>query len=149
MLEIYYFIFACPKIINKNFKKDVLNNGGGGVAWWSDHKTDITCPDSLIYKYINDIDGTNNYLKNTTYVPTGWESKIATYEWKYGDITSIGDYDGPTIFAIEDDWTDTIPAKIGLMYIHDYFYAYASGGAPGSASNAAAAWIYIQEEGTM
>jgi len=42
-------------------------------------------------------------------------------------------------------FTNTVSAKIGLMYIHDYYYAYASGGAPGSYSNAKTAWIHMSK----
>ncbi|MBQ7031932.1 MAG: hypothetical protein IJN13_06200 [Bacilli bacterium] len=129
----------------KLIKKEALNTG---VQWWSDYTTDVTWPNSLIYKHINDTENTNNYLNNTTYVPTGWESKIATTSWKYGDTTDGNNYDGPTKYAIEDSWTDTTPAKIGLMYIHDYYYAYASGGAPGNYSNAVTAWIHLSKNDT-
>ncbi|MBQ7030879.1 MAG: hypothetical protein IJN13_00710 [Bacilli bacterium] len=129
----------------KLIKKEALNST---VQWWSDYTTDVTWPNSLIYKHINDTENTNNYLKNTTYVPTGWESKIATTSWKYGDSTNSGNYDGPTIYATENAWTDTEPAKIGLWYLSDYYYAYASGGAPGSSSNAVTAWIHLSKNDT-
>ncbi|MBQ7031636.1 MAG: hypothetical protein IJN13_04630 [Bacilli bacterium] len=120
----------------KLIKKEILNTS---VAWWSDDTTDVIWPNSLIYIALNG----NDYLLNNTYVPTGWESKIATTTWKYGDATSNGGYDGPTIYAIEDSWANTISAKIGLMYIHDYYYAYASGGSPENPSNAKTAWIHL------
>ncbi|MBQ7030902.1 MAG: hypothetical protein IJN13_00835 [Bacilli bacterium] len=120
----------------KLIKKEALNTV---VKWWSASKVDIQWPDSLIKSAIN----SSSFLTNKTYVPTGWESKIATYDWKYGDTTSYGNYNGPTIYTIENAWTTSVNAKIGLMYIHDYYYAYASGGAPGSYSNAKTAWIFL------
>jgi len=122
----------------KLIKKEALNST---VKWWSDYTTDVTWPNSLIYTTING----NDYLLNETYVPTGWESKIVTYDWKYGDTTSNGSYKGATIYATENAWTPTVSAKIGLMYIHDYYYAYASGGLPGSYSNAKTAWIHLSK----
>ena len=121
----------------KLIKKEVLN---GGIQWFNNNKTDITWPNSLIYSAING----SSFLTNTTYVPTEWGSKIATYSWKYG-TKEDGSKDGPTIFAIENAWTTTVSAKIGLMYTHDYYYAYASGGAPGSNSNAKTAWIHLSK----
>ena len=125
----------------KLIKKEALNST---VQWWSDYTTDVTWPNSLIYTTLNG----NDFLLNETYVPTGWENKIATTTWKYGDTTKSGSYDGPTIYAIENAWTTTVSAKIGLMYIHDYYYAYASGGAPGSSSNARTAWINLSKNDT-
>ena len=125
----------------KLIKKEALNST---VQWWSDYTTDKTWPESLIYTTLNGSD----YLLNETYVPTGWESKIVTHDWKYGDTTSYGNYDGATIYATENAWTTTVSAKIGLMYILDYYYAYASGGAPGSYSNAKTAWIHLSKNDT-
>ena len=129
----------------KLIKKEALNSQ---VQWWSDYTTDVTWPNSLIYKYINDAENTSNYLNNETYVPTGWESKIVTHDWKYGDTTSSGDYNGPTMYEIENAWTNKVSAKVGLWYMHDYYYAYASGGAPGSSSAAGNAWINLSKNDT-
>ncbi|MBQ8901970.1 MAG: hypothetical protein IJY87_02750 [Bacilli bacterium] len=122
----------------KLIKKEALDST---VKWWSDYTTDVTWPNSLIYTTLNG----NDYLLNETYVPSEWESKIATMDWKYGDTTTNGNYDGATIYATENAWTTTVSAKIGLMYIHDYYYVYASGGAPGSSSNAKTAWIHLSQ----
>jgi len=125
----------------KLIKKEALNTS---YQWYSDYETNNTWPNSLIKSSING----SSFLTNTTYVPTGWESKIVTYGWKYGDTTSNGNMDGPTIYAIENAWTNTVSAKVGLMYIHDYYYAYASGGAPGNYNNAMAAWIHLSKNDT-
>ncbi|MBQ8901635.1 MAG: hypothetical protein IJY87_01040 [Bacilli bacterium] len=123
----------------KLIKKEALNSE---LQWWSDYETDVTWPNSLIYDAING----SSFLTNTTYVPNGWESKIATIDWKYGDPKlsgSVNDFDGPTTYALENSFTETTSAKIGLWYIYDYYYAYASGGVPGSYSNAKTAWIHL------
>ena len=125
----------------KLIKKEALNTA---VQWWDNYTDNIEWPSSNIYTTLNG----NDYLLNDTYVPTGWESKIATATWKYGDTKSYGSYKGATIYATENAWTTTVSAKIGLMYIHDYYYAYASGGAPGSSSNAKTAWIHFSENDT-
>ena len=129
----------------KLIKKETLNSA---VQWWNNRTTDITWPNSLIYQYINDTESTNNYLNSEIYIPTGWESKIATTTWKYGDTTSNGSYKGETIYTTENAWTNVISAKIGLMYIHDYYYAYVSRGELGVYSNGSLAWIHLNNNDT-
>ena len=119
----YRIIGIIPNGKMKLIKKEALNST---VKWWSDYTTDKTWPESLIYTTLNG----KNYLLNDTYVPTGWESKIVTHDWYYGDITTSRNYDGATMYPIENPFgestasnrfTKTVSAKIGLMYIHDYF----------------------------
>ncbi|MBQ8902275.1 MAG: hypothetical protein IJY87_04320 [Bacilli bacterium] len=135
---IYRIIGIKPNGQTKLIKKEALNSG---VKWNDNPMDNIEWPSSDIYTTLNG----NIYLLNETYVPTGWESKIATTPWKYGDTTSNGSYKGATIYATENAWTNEVSAKVGLMYIHDYYYAYASGGAPGSYSNAKTAWIHMSK----
>ena len=85
-----------------------------------------------IYEYLN---------KGNT-----WLNKIVDYEWKYGDAKNTGNFNGETIYAIESQYSAKIKAKIGLMYIHDYYYAY-KGGKPGNSSDARKAWIHFQKDG--
>jgi len=148
-LYMYRIIGIRPNGQMKLIKKEALNSR---VKWWDNYTDNKEWPNSLIYQYINDTENTNNYLNSKTYVPTGWESKIATQDWYYGDTTSDGSYTGTTIYPIENPFgesiasnrfTKTVSAKIGVWYIHDYYYAYASGGAPGSASNAKTTWIHL------
>ncbi len=53
----------------------------------------------------------------------------------------------------EYTWINSIPAKIGLMYMHDLSYAYYNGikeesrGNPGNATNVANSWIHFQKDG--
>ena len=52
-----------------------------------------------------------------------WYSIIEKHTWKYGDITNISN-NGKTIYNSENAWNDNKEAKIGLMYLHDYYLAY-------------------------
>ncbi len=52
--------------------------------WWDDYNTDKTFPESNIYKAISG----EGFLENLTYVPEGWENKIADNTWTYGDMWS-------------------------------------------------------------
>ncbi|MBQ7031057.1 MAG: hypothetical protein IJN13_01625 [Bacilli bacterium] len=146
----YRIIGIRPNGQMKLIKKEALNTG---VKWWDNYTDNIEWPSSNIYTTLNG----NDYLLNETYVLTGWESKIATTSWYYGDTTTNGNYDGATMYPIENPFgestasnrfTKTVSAKIGLMYIHDFYYAYASGGAPGSSSNAVTAWIHLSKNDT-
>jgi len=123
----------------KLIKKEALNST---MQWWSDHGTNKTWPDSTIKTNING----SSFLNNTTYVSSGWSNKIATTSWKYGDNTNINQT-AANLYATENGWTTTTSAKIGLMYAHDYYYAYQSGGlncsSSGSYSTCKNAWIYL------
>ncbi|MBQ7031503.1 MAG: hypothetical protein IJN13_03920 [Bacilli bacterium] len=143
----YRIIGIRPNGQMKLIKKEALNSA---VKWWDNNTDNKEWPDSNIYTTLNG----NSYLLNGTYVPTDWESKIAIQDWYYGDTTNSGLYKGTTMYPIENPFgestetnkfTNTVSAKIGLMYIHDYYYAYASGGAPGSYSNAKTAWIHMSK----
>ncbi len=45
----------------------------------------------------------------------------------------------------EYTWTKSVPAKIGLMYMHDVDYAY-TGGNPENPTNVKNSWIYFQKD---
>ncbi|MBQ8902566.1 MAG: hypothetical protein IJY87_05885 [Bacilli bacterium] len=108
----------------KIIKDEALNEE---VSWGESSMTDdSTWPDSLIYKYINDTENTSNYLNNEIYMPVEWRSKIATYSWKYGVLSETYDLMEPNaleIYNVENRWTLSISAKIGLVYIHDFLYS--------------------------
>ena len=107
----------------KLMKQEVLKEN---LQWYSNSDDYVSWPDSFIYEYINDIENTNNYLKNTTYVPTGWENKIATYAWKYGytsDLGTMNGYDSNYYYEKELAFSDIVNAKIVLPYIHDLYFS--------------------------
>jgi len=121
----------------KLIKKEALDTAYG----WN-NSANITWSNSDLYSGVNG----SYFLSNTTYIPDStWSSRIATTSWKYGDTTSEGSYSGDTIYSTENGWSNTTSAKIGLMYIHDYYYAYNSAGTPGSYSNAKNAWIHLSK----
>ncbi len=94
---------------------------------------------------------TNIFIGNSyyEYLATGntWLNKINPHNWKYGEVTSNGNYNGDSAYAIESQFTDSIPdAKIGLQYIHDYLYAFPNGN-PINAENAKNSWIFFMKDG--
>lgn len=80
-------------------------------------------PSSALYSKLNG----DSFLTNANYISSDWENKIATTNWKYGDTTSIN-YTAYNMYSIENKFSKSVSAKIGLMYLHDYYYAYQSGG---------------------
>ncbi len=65
----------------KVIKKEALNNT---VNWWDDYDHDKTFPESKIYEAISG----DKFLTNKDYIPLGWEEKISTNTWMYGDMLS-------------------------------------------------------------
>ena len=115
----------------KLIKNEAMNSSGNATKQWNNKSAEADCvvngvdictwPDSTLYSGING----SYYLTNTStvYVPTGWADKIQTVNWKYGNITTSSGYSADASFTRENAWTDTVNAKIGLMYIYDYYYA--------------------------
>lgn len=119
---------------------------------------------------------TNIFIDSTEYdymkKDSDWYNIIKSYDWYYGDTFNDGSFDSDTIYKIENGliptthvwpmlgeekpnftkhpvtWSDTINAKIGLQYIHDYFYA-AIDGKPINAENAKKSWIFGENTGNI
>ena len=104
----------------KLIKKEALNSTG---RWYSNYTTDIKWPQSEVYSQING----STFLTNTTYMPDGWSNKIEDVNWKYGDFTD-NNKTATQIVQIEQAWNTTVSAKIGLMYMADYYFAYQKSG---------------------
>ncbi len=120
----------------KLIKKEALNST---MQWYSSYSSNITWPNSTIYSSING----SSFLNNTTYVPSGWSSKIATTSWKYGDNTSY-QTGAANLYSIENAWRGARSAKIGLMYLHDYYYGMSGGNNCGSSgSTCKTSWLHL------
>lgn len=102
----------------KLIKKEALNSN---FQWWSSY-ANVTWPSSTIFSAING----SSFYTNTTYMPEGWSNKIEIINWKYGDNRNLSG-GASSLYSIENGWSSTINAKIGLIYGYDYLYAYQSG----------------------
>ncbi len=156
----------------KVIKKTSLTN----LLWWSHSKTtDIKWPQSLIYQKLNgksdnstepNLTDSNSYYYNLS---ENIKNLIVTdHTWLYGNTSSYGNYNGNTMYDIESgsiettfynkedsdgnptgkgEWYEKIEAPIGLMYLHDYLYAYKTNeedsGNPANQENAKKGWINI------
>ena len=109
------------------------------MQWWTDYTTDVPWTSSLIYSNING----SSFLNNTTYVPNDtWKNKIADTNWKHGTMTledlgtsyesetfmsDVSAWTGDNMYELENNLNSTVPAKIGLMQVHDFYYQRESG----------------------
>lgn len=93
----------------------VIKNSSIGSFKWHSSSSDIAWPDSSLYKSLN----SSSFLTNTTYIPIGRENKISSIDWKYGEI-DIGQTEiWESLFDSENDFANSINAKIGLLYPSD------------------------------
>ena len=101
----------------KIIKYSFLN---GSYTWGSGE-----WPDSSLYSGLNG----DLFLNNTTYVPSpdtngvDWKSKIATVDWHHWTGTSVDMTAASMADAELGATTEDANAKIGLMYIHDFYYS--------------------------
>jgi len=106
--------------------------GDDAMQWYEDADYDIPWTESFIYQNLNG----SEFLNNTTYLPSGWSSKISDTLWQHGYMTeddfglSLEDTVMPTgndIYEVESKFSNKVTAKIGLMYINDYYYQLTNG----------------------
>ena len=142
---------------------------GSGSAL-SKEWTDIFV-DSEAYDYLRSGDGKNGGTNASS-----WYNLISDHQWLYGDTndtSALNKYNGDAMYAIESGvtntthytgtygnvtqetykWIQTVTAKIGLMYIHDYYYSYYDGidegnrGTAGAAEDFTNSWIHTIKDG--
>ncbi len=100
---------------------------------------------------------------------TKWYKMIKDTNWLYGDIgyngsASEGNKPADEIYQIETGnkstttgysgtpytWKNSVPAKIGLMYLHDYYYSYTGEGTTNCSrwqTGCSASWLYLSNNG--
>ncbi len=134
----------------KIIKKTPIEQNSNKVFYWHNvYTSDIKWNQSDLYKGLNGISGgtyNNLFIGNTTYVPSGWEEKIETVNWKYGDFTDVNKT-ATQMVQQEQAWTTTVSAKIGLMYMADYYFALSKTGTncsgSGSYQTCKTSWMHI------
>jgi len=114
----------------KLIKKEALNTV---YKWNSSYNVDWA--HSSLYAGLNG----SYFLNNTTYVPdSSWSNRIVASDWHYYTSTDT------TISTIAERelGAETVNAKIGLMYLHDYAYALAT---PAYSNTS---WIHLSKNDT-
>ncbi len=113
----YRIIGINPSGQMKLIKKEALNTA---YAWISSGEVDWAHSD--LYNGLND----SYFLTNTTYVPDNtWSNRIAATNWYYTELTNAN-VDAETMYINETSGS-TVSAKIGILYIHDYYYGLSGG----------------------
>ncbi len=147
----------------KLIKNKALNNKT--YQWDSRWDQVIKWEASELFSKIN----SNEFL---TSLNQDWQYKIFITTWLYGDVGYGKSKDIPNstadeLYAIETGkaeswsgsypfgekvtWTDSIAAKIGLMYLSDYYYSYSGSGATNcydDSSGCIDSWIHILRSGS-
>lgn len=89
--------------------------------WHNDCEiSSVTWATSDIFTKLNGTD----FLDNEVYIAQTWKDKISLENWKYGNF-SPGSSSGTSanwVYGQEERFTDKVEAKIGLLYIHDYYF---------------------------
>ena len=125
----------------KLIKKEALNtayvwNSSDGVDW----------AHSELYANLND----SYFLTNTTYVPdSSWSNRIVASDWHYATFTNAN-MDAATMDSTELG-AETVNAKIGLMYLHDYYYGLEGGNncsSSGAYSTCKTSWLHLSKNDT-
>ncbi len=138
----YRIIGINPSGQMKVIKKDALDttyqwNSSNGAYW----------AQSDLYAGLNG----NYFLTNTTYVPdSSWSNRIANVDWLYGEVSN-GNVSALEIYNIETNLNYSVNAKIGLMYLHDYYYGLEGGNnctSSGAYRTCKNSWIHLTKNDT-
>ena len=136
-----------------------LNGLSNGLTSGTDGDTNL---------FIDSTTSNVKYIK--TEGDTAWYSKIdSNHQWLYGGINNVGmNNSADYVYKIESGqqetvqyrnedpskWTSSVPAAIGLMYVSDFYYSYASSGTNSkdtncyfSTSGCDNSWLYMGNNG--
>ena len=134
----------------KLIKKEALEST---LMWHSedgDEYSELFWKDSDLYKGLNGIPGgyySDLFVNNSNYNLSdngSWYSKISSVDWKYGSNTNRN-ITALEMYNIENSFTSSVNAKIGLMYAYDYYYGIKGGvncSSSGDYETCANSWIY-------
>ncbi len=143
----------------KLIKNTGIVEGGTNKFQWHHAYSSSDCageacewPNVDLYKRLNGEDTSYSKLfigKNIT-KGSNWYSMIRETKWKYGDTKDVSK-SADNVYEVENGWTnETNPSKIGLMYIHDYYYSYKEDGTTNCYSQSLecmTSWLHISRNG--
>ena len=131
------YMYRIIGINNDGDIKVLKNTSIGDMVWGNVHNVDTKWNESVIYQNINGA----SFLNNETYIPNNtWKSVIVKKNWPmptlppadHGNRGSAQNVYQREILDQPD--TNKVLAKIGIMYVHDYYYSLKPGGHDCSAS---------------
>ncbi len=135
-------------------EKEIWEGNYNATRWYSSYQTDVQWPNSDLYKRLNgegsgNVQGwdgnTNLFINSNTsnvqYIKSGgseqetkWYKKIENHTWTYGDTIDVA-ANADAMYRIESNFGTSLSARIGLMYVSDYYYSYATDGNDSSNTN--------------
>ena len=125
----------------KLIKKEALN-----TAYKWNSSTGVDWVHSDLYAGLNE----SYFLTNNTYVPdSSWGDRIVVSDWHYATFSDVNV--SASTMANTELAAETVSAKIGLWYIHDYYYSLEGGRNCSSRDNAEIcrkSWIYLLNNDT-
>ncbi len=105
--------------INSAGDMKIIKYSNLGSRGWDNGQKGSDWAHTALYLDLND----SLFLNNTDYIPDStWSNKIMSVDWPFGIITNVN-ASASTLASIELNFTDSVNAKIGLVYLHDYYYA--------------------------
>ena len=110
----------------------------GTHAWSSSRTNDYPFGNSSndLYTYLN-----NTVINNTSVIPSSFKNSISSVKWYNGDA-SYG-ISASAIASYEMESITSKTAKLGLMYLSDYFYSSTYGGTTNCYNTTCnSSWIY-------
>ncbi len=166
----------CPDWLDSELFKR-LNGTSNGTQTGNGQTLDKEWTDIFVdsekYDYLRSGDNENGGTSASK-----WYNLISDHQWLYGDtkdFDTLSKYNGDAMYAIESgaidtthyvgtseniteetyNWKDNPPltAKIGLMYMYDYYYSYYDGADENTRGNAGAyskltnAWLHFRRDG--
>ena len=118
----------------------IIKQSNWQKSTWNTYNSNITWNASTLFTKLNSIgtaDATDSYYGSLS---TKYQNMIQEVDWKYGVATTSSKYLATNFYTAESAFTTSFPAKVGLMYLNDYFYAYPDGNAI-NATNIPYTWI--------
>ena len=111
--------------------KVIKNTSIGDMVWGNIHNVDTKWNESVVYQNINGA----SFLNNETYIPNNtWKSAIVKKNWPMPTLSPddrVNKGTAQNLYQkeiLDQPDTNKVLAKIGLMYVHDYYYSLKPGG---------------------
>lgn len=123
--------------LKANQIKIIKNTIAGTTKWENSVDANVTWQTSYIYKYL-----ANTLFKNTSVLPTEWQSKVSSVKWYIGSVSGTTSVPNATTAVSWEHRTITTSAlKIGLINLSDYYYAYTPNGTANCRSSKCISWL--------
>ena len=129
-------------------KMKLIKHTSLGLYTWNSTNGDVSWPQSTLFSVLNGSD----FLNNSTYIPDAtWSNRILDADWHYGRFDSTGSFDkNAEQMTTLELGLSTVNAKVGLLYLHDYYYGIPGGkNCQSNGSVCKTSWLYHNNTWTM